>query len=362
MSMPLAKDPDATSDVVHVALGDRAYDILIGNSLIEEAGAQIAARFADARAMIVTDVTVAGLHLPALQESLTAADIEHSTEIVEPGEISKSFSTYQELVDKVLAARLERGDMMIALGGGVVGDLTGFVAATVRRGMNFIQVPTTLLSQVDSSVGGKTGINSDYGKNLIGAFHQPGLVLADTASLETLPIRDFRAGYAELVKYGLIDDAAFFDWLDTELKAVFAGGGARVSAIANACRAKARVVAADEREGGIRALLNLGHTFGHALEAATGFGPRLVHGEAVAIGMAQAFRYSVANNLCAKADADRVEAHLTAAGLPSKIADIAGDDLPTDALMDHIAQDKKVTRGTLNLHSHPRHRPILHCP
>lgn len=347
MTIPLAELPAANRDVVKVDLGDRGYDILIGDGLIAEAGPEIKKRFPGARAMIITDETVAGVHLAGVAAGLSAAGIDHAVVTVPPGEATKCFSVYQDLVDKLLAARLERGDLVIALGGGVVGDLAGFVAGTVRRGMNFIQIPTTLLAQVDSSVGGKTGINTAHGKNLVGVFHQPGLVVADTATLETLAPRDFRAGYGEVVKYGLIDDAAFFDWLDRERPAVFAGGAARVAAIAASCRAKARVVAADEREGGVRALLNLGHTFGHALEAATGFGDRLLHGEGVAIGMVQAFRFSAASGLCPPDDAARVEAHLAAAGLPTRIADIPGDKLATETLMDHIAQDKKVARGTL---------------
>ncbi len=347
MTTLLAETPVLDNDVVKVDLGDRGYDILIGDGLIAEAGPAISKRFSGARAMIVTDETVAGLHLANLTASLSSAGINHTVLTVPPGEASKNFRTYQDLVDKVLAAKLERGDLIVALGGGVVGDLAGFVAGTVRRGMAFVQVPTTLLAQVDSSVGGKTGINTGHGKNLVGVFHQPGLVVADTATLQTLTARDFRAGYGEVVKYGLIDDAEFFDWLDRERDAVFAGGAARVAAIAASCRAKARVVAADERESGVRALLNLGHTFGHALEAATGLGDRLVHGEGVAIGMAQAFRFSAAKGLCPRGDAERVEAHLAAAGLPTKIADIQGERPTTETLMTHIAQDKKVARGTL---------------
>ena len=337
----------ADHEIVPVDLGDRAYNILIGDGLIADAGAEIAARFPGARVAIITDEAVARFHLGRLTAGLDAAGIDHTTISIPPGEGSKSFATYQGLTGEILAAKLERGDIIVALGGGVVGDLSGFVAATVRRGMQFVQVPTTLLAQVDSSVGGKTGINTDYGKNLVGAFYQPGLVIADTASLETLDPRHVRAGYAEVVKYGLIDDPAFFDWLDKERSAVFAGGAARVHAIATSCRAKARVVAADEREGGMRALLNLGHTFGHALEAATGFGERLVHGEGVAIGMALAFYFSARAGLCPLEDAERVEAHLSAAGLPTRISHIEGERLSTDTLMAHIAQDKKVSRGAL---------------
>jgi len=347
MTVSVPTPEAASQEVVTVALGERSYDILIGDGAIARAGKEISERFPGARAVVITDGTVAGLHYGALSESLGVAGIEHTVLAIAPGEASKDFGTYHRLTEEVLDTRLERGDIVIALGGGVVGDLAGFVAATVRRGMQFVQVPTTLLSQVDSSVGGKTGINSAHGKNLVGAFYQPGLVLADTGALETLSPRHFRAGYAEVVKYGLIDDAAFFDWLDREREAVFAGGAARVSAIAASCRAKARVVAADEREGGARALLNLGHTFGHALESATGYGDRLVHGEGVAIGMAMAFHFSARAGLCSLEDATRVEAHLKAAGLPTRIGDIPGERPTTDVLMAHIAQDKKVSRGQL---------------
>ena len=251
--------------IVRVDLGARSYDIRIGRGLLEGAGAEIAAVLPGARLAVITDETVAGLHLKAFSESLRAAGLQHTAITVPAGESTKCFREFERLCDEVLAAKLERGDVVVALGGGVVGDLTGFVAAAVRRGMSFVQVPTTLLAQVDSSVGGKTGINSRHGKNLIGAFHQPALVLADTAILDTLPLRDFRAGYAEVAKYGLLGDADFFTWLETNWQAVFAGGSERDEAVARSCQAKADVVAADELESGRRALLNLGHTFGHAL-------------------------------------------------------------------------------------------------
>lgn len=250
-------------------------------------------------------------------------------------------------MDALLAARIERRDLVLALGGGVVGDLAGFAAAALRRGVDFVQAPTSLLAQVDSSVGGKTGINSRHGKNLVGAFHQPILVLADTGALDTLPLREFRSGYAEVAKYGLIDNAPFFGWLERRWEAVFRGGAERIEAIATSCASKAAVVSRDEKETGDRALLNLGHTFGHALEAGAGFSQRLLHGEAVAVGMAQAFRFSAAQGLCATADAERVEAHLRTVGLPTRIADIPGALPDTDGLMDLIAQDKKVSRGAL---------------
>jgi len=249
--------------------------------------------------------------------------------------------------EAIIAARIERNDLVIALGGGVVGDLAGFAAAVVRRGLDYVQVPTTLLAQVDSSVGGKTAINSLHGKNLVGMFHQPILVTADTALLDTLPPRDFRAGYAELAKFGLLGDAGFFAWLEANWKDVFAGGPAREHAIAVACRGKAGVVARDERETGERALLNLGHTFGHAFEAAAGFSDRLLHGEAVALGIVCAFEFSTRLGLLPGNDAGRVAHHLAAVGLPTHIRDVPGLDVTADHLMDLIAQDKKVRRGKL---------------
>jgi 3-dehydroquinate synthase len=268
--------------------------------------------------------------------------------ILPAGEKTKSFERIAEVCDAVIAARLERGDAVVALGGGVIGDLAGFAAGIVRRGMRFVQVPTSLLAQVDSSVGGKTGINTPRGKNLVGVFHQPDLVLADTDVLDTLPLREFRAGYAEVAKYGLIDRPEFFEWLEENWRAVFSGGEERIEAIATSCRAKAEVVASDERESGARALLNLGHTFGHALEAATGYdGRRLVHGEAVSIGMVMAHEFSARMNLASPDDARRVERHLRTVGLPTRLGDIEGELPPPDILMAAIAQDKKVKRGRL---------------
>ncbi|MCI0468097.1 MAG: 3-dehydroquinate synthase, partial [Beijerinckiaceae bacterium] len=333
---------------VRVELGARSYAIVIGPGLIAEAGHYIRELAPRAGCAIVTDENVARLHLPALERALEAASIRHSNVVVAAGERSKSFEVYAQVCNAVLAAKLERGDIVIALGGGVVGDLTGFAAATVRRGMRFIQVPTTLLAQVDSSVGGKTGINSPHGKNLIGAFHQPALVIADTATLETLSEREFRAGYAEVVKYGLIGDAGFFAWLETNWRGVFAGGAPRVQAIATSCRAKAAIVGRDEYESSERALLNLGHTFGHALERLTSYdGTRLVHGEAVAIGMACAFRFSARRGLCRHEDQARVETHLQQAGLPVRITAIPNWNSPTEAILDAMYQDKKVSHGTL---------------
>ncbi|SHF53197.1 3-dehydroquinate synthase [Kaistia soli DSM 19436] len=332
---------------VGVALSDRSYDILIGRGLIASAGAEIARRLPRVRAAIVSDRNVGGLYSADLSRVLNAAGIGSVAVEVEPGEGTKNFANLEHVVRAVLAARLERGDVVIALGGGVVGDLAGFAAAIVRRGMRFVQLPTSLLAQVDSSVGGKTGINTPEGKNLVGAFHQPSLVIADTGVLDTLPPRELRAGYAEVAKYGLIDDPGFFAWLEANWRGVFSGGPEREHAVATSCRAKARVVAADEHETGERALLNLGHTFGHALEAATGYSQRLVHGEGVAIGMVLAHRFSARMNLASPDDAARVTAHLAGVGLPTELADIEGTLPDADGLMALIAQDKKVSRGTL---------------
>jgi 3-dehydroquinate synthase len=267
--------------------------------------------------------------------------------VLPPGESTKSFTRLAALCDDLISHRIERGDLVLALGGGVIGDLAGFAAAIVRRGLDYVQVPTSLLAQVDSSVGGKTAIDSPHGKNLVGAFHQPLLVIADTALLDTLPPREFRAGYAEVAKYGLLGDAAFFAWLEANWKDVFAGGPAREHAIAVSCRAKAAIVARDERETGDRMLLNLGHTFGHALEAAAGFSDRLLHGEAIAIGMALAFEFSARRSLLPQAEAERAIRHLAAVGLPTRIDQVAGGPSTLDELMDLIAQDKKVSRGKL---------------
>lgn len=333
---------------VKVGLGERSYDIVIGPGILRDAGNQLARVLPGARAAIVTDETVAGFHLETLATALENAGIAQETITVPPGEKSKSFDRLQDVVDGVLSARLERADVVIALGGGVVGDLAGFASGIVRRGMNFVQIPTSLLAQVDSSVGGKTGINSAHGKNLIGVFHQPKLVIADTALLDTLTPREFRAGYAEVAKYGLINQPDFFEWLEKNWEDIFAGGPARVEAIARSCQSKADIVARDERESGERALLNLGHTFGHALETATGYdSTRLVHGEAVSIGMVMAHRFSARMNLASVDDARRVEAHLREVGLPTRVSDIKGDLPDEETLLSYIAQDKKVSRGAL---------------
>src|ERR1700684_376524 len=314
--------------IVNVALGTRSYDIVIGRGLLASLGARIAALRPGAKAVIVTDDNVARYHLEPAEAALRHAGVASSRVIVPPGEASKSYRVFEQVCEAIIASRIERGDLAIALGGGVIGDLTGFVAAVVRRGLDYVQVPTTLLSDVDSSVGGKTAIDSAHGKNLIGAFHQPILVLADTALLDTLPEREFRAGYAELVKYGLLGDADFFCWLEKNWREVFAGGNssgsfAREHAIAESCRAKAAIVARDERETGDRALLNLGHTFGHAFEAAAGFSGRLLHGEAISLGMVLAFEFSARRGLLPAAEAARVARHLAAVRPPAPVSPVA---------------------------------------
>jgi 3-dehydroquinate synthase len=332
---------------VPVPLGERAYDILIGRGLLTEAGALIASLGAR-RSVIVSDETVASLYADRLIASLAERGVGSVMIMVPPGEASKSYESLAHVCDAVLAARIERGDLVIALGGGVVGDLAGFAAAIVRRGVRLVQIPTTLLAQVDSSVGGKTGINSRHGKNLVGAFHQPSLVIADTSALDTLAPRELKAGYAEVVKYGLIDDAAFFAWCEDNWFGVLSGGAERDFAVARSCEAKAAAVARDEREHGDRALLNLGHTFAHALERAVGYdAARLVHGEAVAVGLALAFRFSERLGLCPRQDANRVEDHLNEVGLPTRLQDVPGGCGSAEWLLDAMAQDKKVKDGAL---------------
>ncbi|MND76239.1 3-dehydroquinate synthase [compost metagenome] len=334
--------------LVHVPLGDRAYDILIGPGLLARAGGEITSRLKGRKAAIITDEHVAPLYLEALMDALQTDGIEAVSLTLPAGEKTKSFDHLATVCDMVLAARIERNDAVIALGGGVIGDLAGFAAGIVRRGVRFVQIPTSLLSQVDSSVGGKTGVNSRHGKNLLGVFHQPDLVLADTSILDTLSPREFRAGYAEVAKYGLIDNPAFFEWLEKNWRQVFEGGPERIEAIAVSCQSKADVVVEDEREMGRRALLNLGHTFGHALEAATQYdSKRLVHGEGVAIGMVLAHEFSARLNLASPDDAKRVEGHLKTVGLPTRTSDIPGDLPSADVLLDAIMQDKKVKGGKL---------------
>ena len=333
--------------IVPVALGARAYEIVIGRGQLATLGARIKVLRAAAKCVVVTDENVAQKHLAVCQAALEAAGIASASIVVAPGEGSKNYATFETVCEAIIAARIERNDLVVALGGGVIGDLAGFASASVRRGLDFVQVPTTLLAQVDSSVGGKTGINSRHGKNLVGAFHQPILVVADTALLDTLPKREFRAGYAEMAKFGLLGDAAFFTWLEANWQDVFSGGAGREHAIAVCCRGKAGIVARDERETGERALLNLGHTFGHALEAGAGFSGRLLHGEAVALGMVLAFEFSARKGLIGEADAARARAHLAAVGLPTYLKDVPGGVPGIDALMDLIAQDKKVKHGKL---------------
>lgn len=338
---------------VTIKLDKHCYDIIIGPDLIAQAALQIKhslkqKNFHQMRLAIVTDTNVASLHLDALQAELTKNKIHTFPIIVKAGEQSKSFSTLQVVIDQILAARLERGDCVIAFGGGVIGDLAGFAASMIRRGMNFIQMPTTLLAQIDSSVGGKTGINSRHGKNLIGAFYQPQCVIADTSVLDTLPPREFRAGYAEMVKYGLINQPDFFEWLEKNGQKIFSNGAIRIEAIVRSCQFKATIVARDEYETGERALLNLGHTFGHMLETATAYdSKRLIHGEAVAIGMILAHQFSAQLNLVAPTLINRIETHLKAVGLPTQLKDIPGDLPNAETLMALIAQDKKVSQNNL---------------
>ncbi|MBM3623514.1 MAG: 3-dehydroquinate synthase [Alphaproteobacteria bacterium] len=337
---------------VKVALGDRAYDILIGSDLIARAGEHCAPHIPKRRAIVVTDDAVARLHLDALTRALKAAGIDAPAVVVPAGEASKDFAEFGRLMERLLDQRPDRDTVLIALGGGVVGDLCGFAASVLLRGVDFIQIPTTLLAQVDSSVGGKTAINTRHGKNLVGTFYQPRLVLADTGVLDTLPRRELLAGYAEIAKYGLIDDEPFFAWLEANGQAVVGGDArARGEAIARSCLSKARIVAEDEREqAGVRDLLNLGHTFGHALEKEVGFGGELLHGEAVAIGMVLAFDMSAALGLCLASDARRVRAHLEAVGLPVSPLTIPGVNArgwDVARLVDHMRADKKNRDGKL---------------
>jgi shikimate kinase/3-dehydroquinate synthase len=336
---------------IAVALGDRSYEVLIGRGLLARSGALIADRVGKAKCVVVTDANVSHHHLATLQESLGARSMFAGAEVLAPGEATKSFPVLVRLSERLLEMGLERGDLVVALGGGVIGDLAGFAASIIRRGIRFVQIPTTLLAQVDSSVGGKTGINTPQGKNLVGAFHQPSLVLADIEALATLPARQFRAGYAEMAKYGLLGDAAFFAWLEQNWSAVFAQDAAALThGLAISVQGKADIVARDETETGDRMLLNLGHTFGHAVEAWAGFSDRLLHGEAVAIGIALAFRFSKALGFASEEAAQRTQAHLAAVGLPTRIGDIPGGQLPDAAtLMEIMGQDKKVRGGLLTL-------------
>lgn len=338
-----------TTERVPVGLGKRAYDILIGPELLGRTGELIVKRFGHRKLVIVTDRNVDALHGAALEQSLDASGLVASKITLAPGEATKSFASLEQVVDFALGAGLERGDLMVAFGGGVVGDLAGFAAAISLRGVEFVQIPTSLLAQVDSSVGGKTGINTQRGKNLAGAFHQPGLVIADTDILETLPERELRAGYAEIVKYGLIGDPEFFAWLEINGRALLAGdSAARIHAIRTACKAKADYVARDELEHGVRALLNLGHTFGHVLEAAAQYDGRLIHGEAVAIGMVLAAQLSADLGLCGNDVPERLQAHLENVQLPTQIGAIPGTLPGAGELIGLMRQDKKVRDGKLN--------------
>lgn len=333
---------------VRVELSERSYDIRIGSNVLPEIGSAFEEVSPGAKCAIITDENVNAAHGDALRNFLDANEITHNTIEVAAGEKSKSWPVFQSVTDQALGLQLERNDLIIAFGGGVVGDLAGFVAASARRGMKFIQIPTSLLAQVDSSVGGKTGINSQHGKNLVGAFHQPSKVLIDLEILKTLPEREFKAGYAEVAKYGLIKYPDFFAWLEENHSDVFSHGDGLKHAIATSCEAKAEIVAADETEKGQRALLNLGHTFGHALEGYTAYdSERLIHGEGVAIGMVLAHKFSNRLNMCSSDDVARVEAHLKAVGLPTSIAEIPGEMPSVETLMKFIAQDKKVSRGSL---------------
>jgi 3-dehydroquinate synthase len=333
-----------------VGLGERAYPVVVGPGLIEQAGAQIARLGETARLAVVTDANVARLHGERLMRSLNAAGLRASLVSVPAGEATKSFDGLRELLDRLLDLELDRGDLVIAFGGGVVGDLAGFAAAIYKRGIDYVQIPTTLLAQVDSSVGGKTAIDTPHGKNLIGAFHQPRLVLADLDVLASLQDREVRCGYAEIIKYGLLGDERFFAWLEAHGGEVLAqGSDALAHAVGRSIEMKAEIVAEDEREQGRRALLNLGHTFGHALETAVGFGDVLLHGEAVALGSALAFRFAAREGLCPAADAARAEAAVAFAGLPVRLSDVAGVSFGAPDLLAHMAQDKKATAGRITL-------------
>ena len=332
---------------VHVNLGARSYDVRIGPGLLTRAGAEIAPFLRRKKVAIVTDETVAPLHLATLEAALEAEGIAHSALRLPAGEATKSWPHFATCVDWLLEQKIERRDIVVALGGGVIGDLVGFASAVLRRGVRFVQLPTTLLSQVDSSVGGKTGINSTHGKNLVGAFHQPTLVLADTGILDTLPDRDLLAGYGEVVKYGLLGDAGFYDWLEVNAPRLRHDPAARLHAVTRSVQMKAEIVERDETEEGDRALLNLGHTFCHALEKATGYSDRLLHGEGVAIGCALAFELSQRLGLCSQEAPSRVRAHLKAMGMKCDLKDIPGDLPSAEELLRLMGQDKKVIDGKL---------------
>lgn len=347
MTPKMADDADSQS-TVRVALAGRPYDILVGPGLLQQAGALIKPHLRLSRTTVITDETVAGLHLDTFVGAIEGEGIACTSIVLPAGEKTKSFAHLDRICGELLEAGIERGDLIVALGGGVVGDLAGFAAAVTLRGIDFVQMPTTLLAQVDSSVGGKTGINTPQGKNLVGAFHQPVLVIADTALLTTLDDRQMRAGYAEVAKYGLLGDEPFFAWLEDNAERLFAGDPAtQISAIEKSCMAKAAIVAEDERESGVRALLNLGHTFGHAFEAAAGYSDKLLHGEAVALGMAMAFRMSSELGLCGNNSVARVEEHLKSVGLPTRVSDLSIAVPDAGELLSHMAKDKKAMDGEL---------------
>ena len=335
-------------ETLRVGLDERSYDILVGEELLPRAGEFVRPLLRHDRVIVITDETVAGHYLEPVEASLAAAGLRPDRIVLPPGEETKSFSRFEALVEELLGRGVARDTMLMALGGGVIGDLVGFAASVLLRGLDYIQMPTTLLAQVDSSVGGKTAINSRHGKNLVGAFHQPRLVLADIGALDSLPRRQLLAGYAEVAKYGLLGDAPFFGWLEGHAADLIEGDRAlRRQAVLVSCRAKAEIVAEDERETGRRALLNLGHTFAHALEAETGFGERLLHGEAVAMGMALAFDLSAQLGLCPAADAARVHRHLASVGLATTLDAVPGIAWDTGRLIGHMRKDKKVTGGRL---------------
>lgn len=348
-SQTISPIPGQTTKKIEVALGNRSYDILIDSGLLQHAGTLISQLRPDVKCSIVTDENVAQHHLAPLQKALSSSNIPSEAIILPPGEGTKSFNALSSLVETLLSHEIERGDLVIALGGGVIGDLAGFAASILRRGVDFVQIPTSLLAQVDSSVGGKTGINSNYGKNLIGAFHQPILVLCDLDVLTTLEPRQFRAGYAEVVKYGLIKNEEFFTWLQTNRNEIYALDKQSLThAIQTSCSMKANIVALDEKEHGVRALLNLGHTFGHAFESLTGYGDKLLHGEAISIGMVLAFEFADKLGICKPSETQKVTAHFKAANLPTRIEDIPGaQEFTSKMLIEKMRQDKKVERGDM---------------
>ena len=345
---PMSESAARATASVRVPLGERSYDVLIGTGLLKTAGELVSARLGKAKCAVVTDENVARHQLSPLEAALKANGLFAGTIVLKPGEATKSFGVLGPLSERLLELGIERGDLVVALGGGVIGDLAGFAAAILRRGVRFVQIPTSLLAQVDSSVGGKTGIDTAQGKNLIGAFHQPSLVIADLETLRTLPVREMRAGYAEVAKYGLLGNASFFAWLEQQWRAVFAlEADPLLHAVETSVAMKAQIVGRDETEQGERALLNLGHTFGHAFEAWCGYSDRLLHGEAIAIGMCLAFRFSAHLGHCQPDDAVRVAKHFAAVGLPTRIGDIPGSSPDVAALLQLMEQDKKVRHGKL---------------